>query len=1010
MERKLALIGVLVTAALPVWGQGPTVYRVTTFAGVQRSANGEIAALDLTLKTPLGVAIDRQGNLYIADTDNHRVRRVAPDGKSTVIAGTGTAGFTGNGGPAVNAQISSPRALALDGDKYLYFCETSIQRVRRIDLATGVITHVLGTGQTAFNGDGNPGTSTSFSEGLGLAVDARGDLIIADTNNHRIRRLSAADGRVSTIAGNGTGGFSGDGGPPTAAQMNRPSGVAVHPSGDIYFFDLNNQRIWRVQGSTISTVLGGATASALDGPALQVRGGSSTGMTLDATGANLYFTDEASDTLRRLDLGSMQVTRLAGNGTQSFSGDGGPGPQAGLSNPTGVAVDQQGNVAFAEALTHRVRRVTAAGIISTFAGGKLLYAGDAGPPLQATFNRPTNVKVDPQNRLVIVDQDNCAIRQISTISLTPIVQNMAGFAGACQIPGIINAVTADTQGNVYWVSGTGLWAQNAGTRTPRERVGLGATDLALDAAEQRIYFVAPERHSVSATARDTVAGQGPAPFTPWAGSGQPGDGGDGGPALSAQLFIPRAVALDSAGNLYILQNGLGRIRRISAQGNIISGVVANPGALGLARYLAVDPSGNMFVTSGNQVFRFNPRGEFDAIVGAQEAGYSPDGLAGRAARLNTPIGIAAGRDGSIYVADSGNHVIRRLRPVTAVSIEAVTGVPAGTPAGQFPVRVRVMASDRAPLSGLTVQFSVAPASVQLSAASAVTDADGIAAITAPVSAAGATVTATVTGLTPVNITVTAVGAGGTRPAISAAISLGNFGGARRTAPGGWLELYGSNFAATTREWTAEDFVNNTAPTTLAGTRVTINNQPAFVYLVSPGQINCVAPDGIGTGDVDVVVTAATGSSEVFRVTAAARAPALLAPPSFRRGDRQYVVDIFPDQSYAGPEGLIAGAPFRAAVAGDRVVLYGISFGATNPPIPAGQIAGQAATLANLVVRFGDVSAQVEYAGVAGGFVGLYQFNVVVPQGVSGDVRLIVTVDGVAVAQELWITTSSATPM
>ena len=187
-------------------------------------------------------------------------------------------------------------------------------------------------------------------------------------------------------------------------------------------------------------------------------------------------------------------------------------------------------------------------------------------------------------------------------------------------------------------------------------------------------------------------------------------------------------------------------------------------------------------------------------------------------------------------------------------------------------------------------------------------------------------------------------------------------------------------------------------------RVEINNRPAFMQLVSSGQINCVAPDGIGSGEVNVVVTTAAGSSEVFRVTAAARAPALMAPPAFRAGDRQYVVAIFPDLTFAGPEGLIPGAPFRPAMADERVVLYGIGFGATTPAIPVGQIAAQAGILPNVEARFGDTPAQVEYAAVAGGFVSLYQFNVVVPAGASGDVRLFVTVDGVAVTQELWITT------
>jgi len=350
-----------------------------TVVELPRRTGVEVAALDLTINTPLGVAVDRRGNVYLTEYANNRAWRVDPAGKATVLAGTGIAGFTGNGGPAVSAQIESPRALALDGEKYLYMVETTKDRVRRIDLATGVITHVLGTGRPRFNGDGNVGTSTSFSEGLGMAVDPQGDLIFTDTNNHRLRRLSASDGRVSTIAGTGTAGSTGDGGPALAAQLNRPAGLALHSNGDLYIFDVNSQRLRRIRGGTITTIAGSATSTAMEGPALQVRLGDSTGMALDAAGANLYFTEETFDTLRRLDLASMQISRVAGNGTSGFSGDGGPGPLATMANPTGVAVDLQGNIFVAEAMSNRIRRINTAGVISTFAGGKVQYARLGGP-------------------------------------------------------------------------------------------------------------------------------------------------------------------------------------------------------------------------------------------------------------------------------------------------------------------------------------------------------------------------------------------------------------------------------------------------------------------------------------------------------------------------------------------------------------------------------------------------------------------------------------------------------
>ena len=219
-----------------------------------------------------------------------------------------------------------------------------------------------------------------------------------------------------------------------------------------------------------------------------------------------------------------------------------------------------------------------------------------------------------------------------------------------------------------------------------------------------------------------------------------------------------------------------------------------------------------------------------------------------------------------------------------------------------------------------------------------------------------------------------------------------------------MEIYGTNLTTTSKQWSGDDFVNNTAPTTLGGVKVTINGIPAFLYYVFPGQIGCVAPDGIGTGEVNVVVTNANGTSDSYKVTAVARSPGLLAPPAFKSANKQFVTALFPDATFVGPENLIPGALFRPAAAGERLVLYGIGFGPTNPVIPAGRIVTGAATLSNVEVKLGDKSATVEYAGLAGSFVGLYQFNIIVPAGVSGEVRLTVSVGGTPLVQELWIAT------
>jgi tRNA A-37 threonylcarbamoyl transferase component Bud32/sugar lactone lactonase YvrE len=352
---------------------------------------GMLPATELSISTPLGVAADSRGNVYFSEYANNRVWRVDSAGKADVFAGTGVAGFTGNGGPAAWADIQNPRTLAVDGDRYLYIVETTTDRVRRVELESGVITHVLGTGRPRFNGDGNPGPLTSFSEGLGIAVDTRGDLIFSDTNNHRIRRLTAATGRVTTIAGTGISGNSGDGGPALAARLGRPSGLALTPAGDIYLFETENETIRRIHDGRISTVAGDKSSTAFEGLAHQVRLGASTGIAMDAAGENLYFTEETFDTLRRRELASGRISLVAGTGVQGFSGDGGPTRRAMMANPTGVAVDRAGNIFVAEAASNRIRRITPTGVISTFAGGKVPYSLRQSPlaePLAALVALP----------------------------------------------------------------------------------------------------------------------------------------------------------------------------------------------------------------------------------------------------------------------------------------------------------------------------------------------------------------------------------------------------------------------------------------------------------------------------------------------------------------------------------------------------------------------------------------------------------------------------------------------
>ncbi len=243
------------------------------------------------------------------------------------------------------------------------------------------------------------------------------------------------------------------------------------------------------------------------------------------------------------------------------------------------------------------------------------------------------------------------------------------------------------------------------------------------------------------------------------------------------------------------------------------------------------------------------------------------------------------------------------------------------------------------------------------------------------------------------------------PVITGAISAGAFGAFPTFSPGSWIEIYGSNFAVGTQGWADGDFTGGIAPTRMGGVSVTIGGRPAFVNYVSPGQVNVQAPSGIGTGPQPIVVTTPTGSSPPFNVTVDASRPGVLAPASFRIGGAQNVVALFPDGvTYVLPPGAIGGVPSRRARPGDTVVFYGVGFGTVTPNIAPGQLAQQLNTLASPVtVSFNGTAGAVSYQGLAPGFVGLYQFNVTVPNIAAGDnVALTFNQGGVNISQGLAI--------
>ena len=341
------------------------------------------------------------------------------NGTITTVAGNDTRGFSGDGGPATSASIASTFGLASDAAGNLYIAEEINRRVRMIDV-NGTISTVAGNGSAGSSGDGGPAMSATFQGPMGVTVDDAGNIYIADMSANRIRKVDT-NGMISTVAGNGVRGFSGDGGPATSASLQSPTDVAVDDAGNLYIVDASNHRIRMVDtNGMISTVVGsnqvlnnGALIafSGDGGPATEAILNGPTGMAIDASG-NLYIADSSNNRIRMVDANGT-ITTVAGNGTADFSGDGGPATDATLNYPSNVTVDSTGNLYIADTRNNRIRIVDVNGTISTVVGnGSVEFSGDGGPAINAGLNYPVSVTMDGAGNLYIGDLLNFRIRKV----------------------------------------------------------------------------------------------------------------------------------------------------------------------------------------------------------------------------------------------------------------------------------------------------------------------------------------------------------------------------------------------------------------------------------------------------------------------------------------------------------------------------------------------------------------------------------------------------------------------
>jgi sugar lactone lactonase YvrE len=671
---------------------------IRTYAGPSGTGpvdGGQAVAQSIT--GPMSVISDGAGGFYFASFNQSRIYKVDAGGTLTIIAGTGTEGFSGDGGPAQAAQLVRPSAIALDGVGNLYIADRFNHRIRKIT-AAGVISTVAGTGTRGSDGDGEPASAAQLDSPWGIALDVAGNLFIADTGNNRIRKVSA-DGIIGTVAGTGEHGYSGDGGEATFAGLASPAGVVVDAIGNLIIADTGNNCIREVsRDGLINRVAGTCGAFNWENTGFNGDGGPATSAQLnfprsvavDASG-NLFIADTFNQRIRKVSANGI-ISTVAGTGgmtpcgEQNVVGDGGPATAAQLSGPSGVTVDGVGNLFIADSYNNRVRMVTAAGIIHTVAGdgGIQGYRGDGGAANAALFNYPTGVAVDRTGNLFIADTLNCRVRMVTAAGIISTVARL-NLPRSVAVDAIGNLFVADQSTNrVYKVSpegaitafaGRGAFGQGSfnGDGGPAIAAELnypfgvavdGAGNVFIaDRANHRVRKVSPNGVIV------TVAGSGPA-------GGGGGFSGDGGPATAAQLNYPMAVTVDAHGNLFIADTINYRIRRVTPEG-IIS-TVAGTGIQGLSGDggpaisaeigspwgVAVDGNGNLFFSAGGSAYhrirRVTPDGIITTAVGNGLPGTGGDGGPADSAQLDTPWGVAVDEEGSLFIADSNNHRIPKV--------------------------------------------------------------------------------------------------------------------------------------------------------------------------------------------------------------------------------------------------------------------------------------------------------------------------------------------------------------
>ncbi|HJW93195.1 MAG TPA: hypothetical protein VJ901_06220 [Thermoanaerobaculia bacterium] len=601
--------------------------QVSTFAGLAGSIGGEDGSGSAArFNFPGGLAIDANDNVYVADTNNHTIRKITPAGVVTTIAGTaGKSGSTDADGSA--ARFLFPEGVAVDQSGFVYVADTSNHTIRRIAGLNATVTTFAGLAGVSGSEDGTQGNSPSpkLRFPVDLAVDANGDLYVADTFNHTIRKVTR-ERVVTTVAGDPFTSGSNDG-TGSAAHFSNPWGIEVSAAGDIWIADTSNNEIRRMTPAGVVTTAGGVpnTVGVRNGALSQARFTTPTGLAFDRSG-NLYVADQDNMVVRKVST-TLDTTTLAGSSPQSGTDDGFVS-FARFFLPQQLAFDRLGNTFLTDS-SHTIRKIDNDGNVSTFAGSPKNQGKTDGTGSAARFFFPSGIAVDANNVVWVSDTENHTIRRITSD------RNVTTVAGVAGVTGKADGLGAQAKFNEPW--------------------GLAFDDRG------NLFIADASNHLIRVMDPGGVV-------TTFAGSGSPG--AFDGSALSASFNFPLSVAVDSSRNIYVADWGNDTIRKITPTG-IVSTLAGKAGFSGSAdgtgsnaRFdgpysVAIAPDGALFVADENNhtVRRVTQAGVVTTVAGRPGSPGNVDGT-GNAARLFTPQSVTTDSIGRVWISDTYNHALK----------------------------------------------------------------------------------------------------------------------------------------------------------------------------------------------------------------------------------------------------------------------------------------------------------------------------------------------------------------